>query len=121
MRNRHQPPEPTNVSAIQSGDFTGPVPSIARPSVGDAGFRQMNDSNVVLLASYRGKRRALAPRHQVVHASARPPTMWPGIRFDQDYAERMIVNAMVFTIVVLLVLIGVWLMDGLAQAPHHLA
>jgi hypothetical protein len=47
--------------------------------------------------------------------------MWSGIRFDEDYAERMMVNATAFTIVVLLVLIGVWLMDGLAQAPHHLA
>jgi hypothetical protein len=88
--------------------------------VGDAGFRHMNDSNVVQLASYRGKRGALAPRHQTVHASARPPTIWSGIRFDENYAERMIVNATVFTIVVLLVLIGVWLMDGLAPAPHHL-
>jgi hypothetical protein len=46
--------------------------------------------------------------------------MWSGIRFDEDYAERMIVNAAVFTIVVLLLLIGVWLMDGLAPLPHHL-
>jgi len=121
MRNRHQPPEPTNVSEIQSGDFTGPVSSVARPSVWDADFRHMNDSNVVQLAPYRGKRRALAPRHKIVHASARSPTMWSGIRFDEDYAERMMVNATAFTIVVLLVLIGVWLMDGLAQAPHHLA
>src|ERR1039458_1229272 len=120
MRNRHQPRKPTHVSARNGAYFAGPGPSIARPSVGDPGFRQMNDSNVVQLASYRGKRRTLAPTHQIVHASVRPPRMWSGIRFDEDYAERMIVNAAVFTIVVLLLLIGVWLMDGLAPVPHHL-
>jgi hypothetical protein len=41
--------------------------------------------------------------------------------FDDDYAERMKVNAAVFVFVILLITVGIWLVDSLTQETHHCA
>jgi hypothetical protein len=51
----------------------------------------------------------------------RAQTAAPRPAFNDDYAERMKVNAAVFILVVLLITVGIWLIDGLTQAPRYLA
>jgi hypothetical protein len=38
----------------------------------------------------------------------------------KDYLDRMKINAMAFVALALLVLIGIGLMNGIVQVPHHL-
>ncbi len=40
---------------------------------------------------------------------------------NSDYLDRMKINAVAFVALALLVFIGIWLMNGIIQTPHHLA
>lgn len=76
--------------------------------------------NVVDVSFYRRWRKLRRPlgaatpsrRNGPSHAASEP---------DFVYLKRMQVNAAAFAFIVVLVLIGIWLIDGLSEAPHHLA
>lgn len=83
-------------------------------------FAFANDTdNVVDLSFYRRWRKLRRPV-----ATAIPPPNSPftySSETDQAYLERMKVNGAAFAFIALLVLFGIWLVDGLLQVPHHLA
>lgn len=73
-------------------------------------------AEVIQLSSYR---RRMWPNSHYGTPHGRAQTA-PRPDFDNDYAERMKVNAAVLVFIILLITVGIWLVDGLTQAPHHL-
>jgi len=72
-------------------------------------------SNIVDLAHYRKARRPRSPGLTGLPLRARGGSsadLW----LQDDYRERMKVNAVVFVFLMLLITSGVWLLDGLAAS-----
>jgi hypothetical protein len=78
----------------------------------------LQGAKVIQLSSYR-RRMGLTSHYGTPHGRAQ--TAPPRSEFNDDYVERMKVNAAVFIFVVLLITVGIWLIDGLTQVPHYLA
>jgi hypothetical protein len=77
----------------------------------------LQSAEVIQLSSYRRSLR-LPSHYGVPHRHAQTT---PHPDFNDDHAERMKVNTAVFIFIVLLITVGIWLIDGIAQVPHHLA
>jgi hypothetical protein len=81
-------------------------------------FTFENDADkIVDLSFYRRWRKLRSPLATAVAQPSNPPA--DSGETDQIYRERMKVNGAAFAFMVVLVLIGTWLVDGLSQLPHH--
>ena len=79
-------------------------------------------SNVVDLGRYRNARQLRSPdmSSSALRARKKPPSsLWR----DDDYRERMKVNAAVFVFLIFLITSGIWLLDGLGEffGPERLS
>jgi hypothetical protein len=76
-----------------------------------SGFERENSGQVIRLRS----RRVPGARHREMMGYSRQPAARPGADEHDDYRHRMITNALAFALCVLLVVIGVWIADTMAQ------
>ena len=80
-------------------------------------------SNVVDLGRYRKARQLRSPDLSRTVLRGPKKTRSSKLWLDDDYRQRMKVNAAVFVFLMFLITSGIWLLDGLSESfgPEHLS